>query len=149
VKAAAARGTSGTAGMLPHFDRIQQLFGRHKIHVFQERGGCSYFQVGLRLQMQIAGDNLEVSTLDQIVESANASPAIEIALWLKQLLQGSIDRSRQAAAHTQLTVGGRAFTTRAVRAEVVDDELQFELRFSSDGSPQARQLAGAGFPVAL
>ncbi len=108
-----------------------------KIHVFQDRGGCSYFQVGLRLEMRIIGDKLEVSALDRIVESADASVPIEIALWLKQLIQGSVDRSRQAAAHTQLTVGGRSFTTRAVRAAVVDDELQFELQFSSVAPPQA------------
>jgi hypothetical protein len=108
--------------------------------------------LGIEVQLlgDVAGDKLEVSTLDQIVESANASPAIEIALWLKSCSRDrSIDRSRQAAAHTQLTGGGRAFTTRAVRAEVVDDELQFEQRFSSDAPPQARQLAGTGFPVAL
>jgi len=117
----------------PRFDELAEDRARPvKIHVFQERGGCSYFRVGLRLELQIIGDQLEVSTLDQRVEAARASPAIEIALWLKQLIQGSIDRSRQAAAHTQLTVGGRTFTTRAVRAAMVDDELQFELQFSRD-----------------
>jgi hypothetical protein len=122
----------------PRFDNVAEDRARPiKIHVFQERGGCSYFQVGLRLQMQIAGDKLEVSTLDQTVESARASRVIEIALWLKQLIQGSIDRSRRAAAHTRLTVGGRTFTTRAVRAQVVGDELDFALRFSSDAPPQA------------
>ncbi|HEX2690736.1 MAG TPA: hypothetical protein VHN14_29170 [Kofleriaceae bacterium] len=90
---------------------------------------------------QIAGDKLEVSTLDQLVESANAPTVIEIALWLKQRIQGSVDRSRQAAAHTQLTVGGRTFTTRAVRAAVVDDELTFELQFSSNAPLQATHSA--------
>jgi hypothetical protein len=113
-------------------DRVRPV----KIHVFQERGGCSYFQVGLRLEMQIAGDQLEVSTLDQLVEIAHASKVIELALWLKQLVQGSVDRSRQAAAHTRLTVGGRTLTTRAVRAAVNGDELQFELQLSSTAPPQ-------------
>lgn len=122
----------------PRFDHLAEDRARPvKIHVFQDRGGCSYFKVGLRLQMQIVGDKLEVSTLDQIVESANASPVIETALWLKQLIQGSVDRSRQAAAHTQLTIGDRTFTTRAVRAAVVDDELAFALRFSSAPTPLA------------
>jgi hypothetical protein len=31
VQAAAERGTSGAAGTLPHFDRIQMLFGRHDV----------------------------------------------------------------------------------------------------------------------
>lgn len=120
----------------PRFDDLAEDHARPvKIHVFQERGGCSYFRVGLRLEMQIAGDRLEVSTLDQLVEAARASKVIEIALWLKQLVQGSIDRSRKAAAHIQLTVGGRTFTTRAVRAAVAGDELQFALRFSSDAQP--------------
>jgi hypothetical protein len=121
----------------PRFDYLADDRARPvKIHVFQERGGCSYFQVGLRLALRIVDDKLEVSTLDQIVEQANASTAIGIALWLKQLIEGSVDRSQKAAAHTQLTVGGRRFTTRAVRAAVVGDELQFELRFSSDAPPQ-------------
>jgi hypothetical protein len=135
-------------------DRIRPV----KIHVFQDRGGCSYFQVGLRLALRIVdqrgpadaargadgtappgADELEVSTLDQIVEQAKASPVIGVALWLKQLIQGSVDRSRRAAAHTRLTLGGRTFTTRAVRAAVDHDELEFELRLSSDAPPQATQ----------
>ncbi|HET7499639.1 MAG TPA: hypothetical protein VFK02_01505 [Kofleriaceae bacterium] len=108
-----------------------------KIHVFQERGGCSYFRVGLRLALAIAGDRLEVATRDQLVESASASPVIGAALWLKQLIWGSVDRSRQAAAHTRLTLGGQTFTTRAVRAAVADDELQFELQFTHEPAPQA------------
>jgi hypothetical protein len=107
-----------------------------KLHVFQDRGGCSYFLVGLRLALRISDDKLEVTTLDQLVESASASPVIGAALWLKQLIWGSIDRSRRAAAHTQLTLGGRTFTTRAVRAAVADDELQFELRLSHDPAAQ-------------
>jgi hypothetical protein len=110
-----------------------------KIHVFQERGGCSYFRVGLRLQLQIAGDRLEVTTLDQRVETADASALLELALWVKQLIQGSVDRSRRAAAHTQLTIGGRTFTTRAVGAAVADGELRFALRLSSDRPAQATQ----------
>ncbi len=122
----------------PRFDDLAEDRVRPvKVHVFQERGGCSYFQVGLRLELQIIGDKLEVSTLDQLVEFARASTVLEIALWLKQLIQGSIDRSRQAAAHVQLTVGGRTFTTRAVHAAVLDGELQFELRFASGAPTQA------------
>jgi hypothetical protein len=122
----------------PRFDYLADQPARpFKIHVFQDRGGCSYFQVGLRLQLRIVDDLLEVTTLDQIVEAANASRMLEIALWLKQLVQGSIDRSRRAAAHTQLTVGGRAFEARAVRAAVVGDELAFELRLTSAAARQA------------
>jgi hypothetical protein len=122
----------------PRFDYLVTDRARPvKIHVFQDHGGCSYFQVGLRFEMRVIGDKLEVSALDRFVEAADASVPIEIALWLKQLIQGSVDRSRQAAAHTQLTVGGRTFTTRATRAAVVDDELQFELQFSSDTPPRS------------
>jgi hypothetical protein len=107
-----------------------------KIHVFQDRGGCSYFQVGLRLELRIVDDKLEVATLDQFVEAANASRVVEVGLWLKQLVQGSIDRSRRAAAHTQLAIGGRAFQARAVSAAVVGDDLAFELRLAS-AAPRA------------
>src|SRR6185436_17449262 len=122
----------------PHFDYLaDQPVRPLKIHVLQDRGGCSSFQVGLRLQLRIVDDQLEVTTLDQIVEAANASRMLEIALWLKQLVQGSIDRSRRAAAHTRLTIGGRAFEARAVRAAVVGDELAFELRLTSAAARQA------------
>jgi hypothetical protein len=129
----------------PRFDYLADDPARPvKVHVFQARGGCSYFRVGLRLALDIVDDKLEVSTLDQIVEQANAPAAIGIALWLKQLVQGSVDRSRQAAAHTQLTIGGRRFTTRAVRAAVAGDELQFELGFTSDAPPRATRPAVRG-----
>jgi hypothetical protein len=131
-----------------------------KIHVFQEQGGCSYFRVGLRPALSITagtgtpgtgtpgtgtpgtpgtgtpgtgtpGDQIEVATHDQWVETARASPVLEVALWLKQLLRGAVDESRKAAARTQLTIGGRTFTTRVVGAAVTaDGELSLALQLT-------------------
>src|SRR5262249_41350522 len=81
----------------PRFDYLAADHRRPvKIHIFQERGGCSYFQVGLALRVAVAGDKLDVAILDRIVESVDASAPVELALWLKQLVQGSIDSSRRA-----------------------------------------------------
>jgi hypothetical protein len=101
-----------------------------KIHIFQDRGGCSYFQVGLRYQLAIVDDKLVVDVRDRYVEAAQASTSLELALWLKQLIQGSVDRSYRAAAHTRLTIGGRAFEARVVRATVTDDALGFHVEFA-------------------
>lgn len=134
-----------TRGMSPSADgEFRPLFDYRaedparpvKIYVIQERGGCSYFQVGLRPEIRIVDGQLEVTAHDQLVERSRAAPVIEAALWLKQLVQGSVERSRRAAAYTRLTVGGRTFTTRAVRAAMDDDELAFALEISSD--PPAR-----------
>jgi hypothetical protein len=115
----------------PHFDYLAEDRRRPvKIHVFQERGGCSYFQVGLRFQLGLAGDQLEVAVQDRLVESAEASTPLEIALWIKQLIQGSIDSSYRAAAHTQLTVGGRRFAARVLGAAAAGDDLAFTLGFA-------------------
>ncbi|TMQ21648.1 MAG: hypothetical protein E6J90_13855 [Deltaproteobacteria bacterium] len=102
-----------------------------KIHVFQDRGGCSYFQVGLRYQLAIVDDKLEVDVRDRLVESADASVALEVALWLKQLLQGSLDSSYRAAAHTRLTIGGHRFVARVLGATATGDELRFTLGFAA------------------
>ncbi|HEX7843413.1 MAG TPA: hypothetical protein VF469_38335, partial [Kofleriaceae bacterium] len=116
----------------PWFDYLADDARRPvKIHVFQERGGCSYFQVGLRYQIALAGDKLEVDVRDRFVEAADASPAIELALWLKQLILGSVDSSYRAAAHTRLTVGGRPFEARVLGAAVADGDLDFVLRFAA------------------
>jgi hypothetical protein len=113
----------------PAFDYVTDDRRRPvKIHVFADRGGCEYFQVGLRLQLAITGDNLDVTALDRLVESAEASTPIELALWFKQLVQGAVDRSYRAAAHTRLSAGGRAFDTRVIGAAVNDDELDFTLQ---------------------
>jgi hypothetical protein len=112
----------------PYFDYLAEDRRRPvKIHVFQERGGCSYFQVGLRLQLGLAGDKLEVAVQDRFVETADASTAVEAGLWIKQLIQGSVDRSYRAAAHTQLTVGGHRFAARALGAAAAGDDLAFTL----------------------
>lgn len=112
----------------PWFDYLAADTGRPvKIHIFQETGGCSYFQVGLRYQIAVAGDKLEVNVLDRLVESADAGPALEAALWLKQLIQGAVDTSYRAAAHTRLAVGGRRLDARLLRATTVGDDLAFTL----------------------
>jgi hypothetical protein len=104
-----------------------------KIHIFQDRGGCSYFQVGLRYQIAIVDDRLTVDVRDRYVEEARAGAPLELALWLKQLIQGSVDRSYRAAARTRLTLGGRRFEARVVRAAVTDDELRFHIELGRGG----------------
>jgi hypothetical protein len=112
----------------PWFDYLAEDRRRPvKIHVFQERGGCSYFQVGLRYQLDVVGDKLEVAVQDQLVEAADASTALQVALWIKQLILGSVDSSYRAAARTQLTIGGHRFAARVVRAAAEGDDLGFTL----------------------
>jgi len=115
--------------------RLDYLAGERrpvKVHIFQERGGCSYFQVGLGLRVAIVEDRLVVEALDRVVEAVNAWRPLELALWFKQLIVGSVDSSRRAAAQTRLTLGGRAFTTRVVRAAMADDELAVALEFAPE-----------------
>jgi hypothetical protein len=102
-----------------------------KIHIFQETGGCSCFQVGLRYQLAVVGDKLEVAVHDRFVESAEAGPALEAALWLEQLIQGSVDASYRAAAHTRLAVGGHHLDARLLRATTVGDDLAFTLALTA------------------
>lgn len=71
----------------PIFDHVADDPRRPvKLHIFQERGGCSYFQVGLRFELRLVGDQLEVATHDRFVETALASAPLELGLWVKQLM---------------------------------------------------------------
>ena len=114
----------------PIFDYVDGDRRPAKLHIFQQRGGCSYFQVGLRFQIAVMGNKLEVTTMDRLVESARASAPLEVGLWLKQLLQGPIDSSYRAAAHTELTIGDRHLVTRVVRAAVVGDDVEVGLQLA-------------------
>jgi hypothetical protein len=115
----------------PHFDYVAEDRRRPvKIHVFQERNGCSYFQVGLRFDIGLVGDQLEVAVHDRLVEASDASTALEVGLWLKQLIQGSVDRSYRAAARTELTIGGHRFAARMLGAAATGDDLAFTLGFA-------------------
>jgi hypothetical protein len=111
----------------PWFDYVAEERRPAKIHIFQERDGCSYFQVGMAARVEIEGDKLHVAIRDQLVEAVEASPQLEAALWVKQLLEGSVDSSRRAAAHTRLHAGPRELATRVVRAANPDHELILEL----------------------
>jgi len=116
----------------PYFDYVAADHRRPvKIHVFEDRGGCSYFEVGLRFELGLAGDQLAVAVHDRFVEAADASTALEVALWLKQLVQGSIDGTYRAAARTELTIGGRRFAARVLGAAVTGDDLAFTLGFGA------------------
>jgi len=115
----------------PRFDYLAEDRGHpFKVYAFQERGGCSYFKVGVRANVGITGDKLEVIALDRALEASAANAIIEAAAWTKFFLTGSIDRSKTIVARTQLTVGGRTLQTQVVGAALVDDELQFQLRFA-------------------
>jgi hypothetical protein len=97
------------------------------VHVFQQRGGCSHFVVGVRPEIGLDGQKLRVTVRDRRIESAAGPPWIELAAWLKQLLSRSVDRSRRIAASTRFTVGGRRFATRVTRASLRGGELTFDL----------------------
>jgi hypothetical protein len=115
----------------PYFDYLAADRRRPvKIHVFQDRNGCAYFQVGLRFDIGLAGDQIEVAVHDRLVEAADASTALEVALWIKQLIQGSVDNSYRAAARTELTIGGRRFAARVLGAAASGDDLAFTLGFA-------------------
>lgn len=112
----------------PWFEYIPGERRPVRIHIFQERGGCSYFEVGMTVRVNVVGDELKVDTLDQLVESVEASTALEMGLWVKQLIEGSLDSSRRAAAQTRFSVGDRALITQVVRAEVANHELAVALQ---------------------
>jgi hypothetical protein len=121
----------GDGDYRPYFDYLAEDRRRPvKIHVFQDRNGCAYFQVGLRFDIGLAGDQIEVAVHDRLVEAADASTALEVALWIKQLIQGSVDNSYRAAARTELTIGGRRFAARVLGAAASDDDLAFTLGFA-------------------
>lgn len=123
---------SATGEFRPRFDYVAEDRGHPiKVYAFQDRGGCSYFRVGVRASIALAGDQLTVTALDRELEASAANPVIEAAAWVKYFLTGSIDRSKRVAAHTQLTVGGRALETRVVGATLVDDELRFALKLTA------------------
>jgi hypothetical protein len=115
----------------PRFDYVAEDRGHPiKVYAFQERDGCSYFRVGVRASVALDGDRLTATALDRELEASAANPVIEAAAWVKYFLTGSIDRSKQVVAHTQLTVGGRALKTQIIGAALVDDELRFALQLS-------------------
>ena len=114
--------------------RLDYLAGRAArplvVHVFQERGGCSSFQVGLRPRLSVRGGRLAVDLLDQRIERVRGPAHLEIAVWLHELVTRSVDHTRQLAAATEISVGGRRFTARVVAAAIAGDELRFALRVS-------------------
>ena len=123
---------SPTGEFRPRFDYVAEDRAHPlKVYAFQDRGGCSYFRVGVRAAVVLDGDKLTATALDRELEASAANPVVEAAAWVKYFLTGSIDRSKQVVAHTQLTVGGRVLETRVVGAELVDDELRFALKLGA------------------
>jgi hypothetical protein len=74
--------------------------------------------------------HLEVDVRDRVIEETLGGAFLEAAAWLQQLLAGAIDRSYQAAAQTQLTIGDRTFTTRATQARMADGDLIVDLKLT-------------------
>jgi hypothetical protein len=102
-----------------------------KVYAFQDRGGCSYFRVGIAPELAMEGDRLKVTARDRDLERTCASPVLEWLAWMKYFVAGWVDRSKVVAAHTRLAGGGRALETQVVGASLSRDELRFALRFSA------------------
>lgn len=112
----------------PRFDYV---LGSHpfKVYSFQERGGCSYFRVGVAAEVHMEGEALVATALDRRLEESAANPAIEAAAWVKYFLIGALDKSKSIAARTEIQVAGRPLVTRVVSATYARDEVIFGLRF--------------------
>jgi hypothetical protein len=122
----------------PRFDYVAEDRAHPlKVYSFQERGGCSYHRVGVRGAIALDGEMVKATALDRDLEAQSANPVIELGAWTNLLFAGWVDRSKRAAAQTQLAVGNRALATRVVKAAIETDELVFELRF--DASPASGQ----------
>ena len=116
------------------------------VHIFQERGGCSYFAVGMRPEISIAGGSLVAVLRDREIESTRGSVALQLAVWLKSLVSSAADTTRRIAATTQLEAGGRRFDTRVTRAELAGDELVLDLEITAASPvvPRAPLLRAQG-----
>lgn len=115
----------------PVFDYVAGARRPAKLYLFQDRGGCSYFGVGMAFAIAMAGDKLRIDTRDRLVEDVRAAAPLEAGLWVKQLIQGPVDRSYRAAARTEITGGGRRFATRIVAADARHDEIDLALRVAA------------------
>ncbi len=123
-----------TGEFRPRFDYIADTTHPIKIYAFQERGGCSYFRVGVRASVAMAGEQVKATALDRDLERKAASPVIEWLAWMKYFLAGWIDRSKQVAMHTRLAGRGRALETRVIGATLANDELRFTLQLTGEST---------------
>jgi hypothetical protein len=119
---------------VPHIDwRPDDPHRPLVVHLFQVERGCAHFQVGARPLLAVRDGMLVATLRDRRLERAQGPPLVRMAAWLKRLVERSIDRSRKAAAATQVTVGGRVLATQLTRAEVAGNEVHFALRLASGG----------------
>jgi hypothetical protein len=125
----------------PRFDYLPGKSHPLKVYAFQERGGCSYFKVGVNAKLGMDGTKLVATATDRDLETSEASTVIEIAAWAKYFLTGWVDRSKKVAAHTRLAVGSRALETQVISASLAHDELTLGLQFTAP--PQATALNGS------
>lgn len=124
----------------PRFDYVAEDPGHPwKVHVLQERDGCSYFRVGVRVAIALEGDRVRATALDRDLERAIASPVISAAAWVKYLVVGSLDRTRRRVAHVQLTVADQPLTTRLTQLELVDGELRVGVGVELGAAPAPDQ----------
>jgi hypothetical protein len=123
---------SPTGEFRPRFDHLADDPAHpFQIYAFQERGGCSYFRVGVRAAVAMDGEELQATALDRALEAASASPLLEVAGWVKYALFGSIDQSRRLAAATRLSIGERAFDASVTGASLAPEELRFSLKLAA------------------
>lgn len=101
------------------------------LHVFQERGGCSYLAVGVRPEVAVVRGSLVATLRDREIIETLGPVTLQIGVWLKSLVSRAADTTRRFAATTRLEAGGRRFDTRVTRAVLERDELVLDLVVSA------------------
>lgn len=122
----------------PRFDYLAEDRAHPlKVYAFQERGGCSYFRVGVRAEVALEGDRVRVTALDRELEASAANPLVEFGAWAKFFATGWVDRTKRVAAHTQVKIGNRVLETRVVGIAVVEDEVRVALQLAANAPSSA------------
>lgn len=114
------------------------------LHVFQERGGCSYLAVGVRPEIAVVGGSLVATLRDREVQETLGPVTLQIGVWLKSLVSRAADTTRRLSARTLIEVGGRRFDTRVNRAALEGDQLVLELIVSPRSEAALAFTSSAG-----
>jgi hypothetical protein len=129
------------------------------VSVFQVARGCSCFSAGVRARLEVRGDDVIGTIEERRLELALGPAHIEALARLKDIVDRSVERSRKAAAHVQLTVGDRVVGARLVDASVDRADLHVAVHLTVgprigdgvnfvnfDGAPTARAQSRASLP---
>lgn len=131
-------------GTIPRYDWRADQPRPLKLRIHKVSTPCAQVVLGAKLDVRRHGKRLEVGIHEGRIEEVHGAPLTRLWIWMRQLWQGPVDKTREMASGAMLTLGGRTLAVQIEDAKASAEGLVLDFEASARRRPVGRSNSKPG-----